>query len=83
MLYRFGYVIGVVRIVIIIVVLLLLLLVSPIQMEKSFLQHNVFGPLDVITETTRWARDAKGVYMDVWKLGVDKNMKSATARMDV
>ena len=83
MVYRFGYVIGVVRIVIIVV--LLLLLVPPIQMEKSFLKHNVFGPLDVITETTRWARDAKGVYMDLWKLGVDKNMKNggATARIDV
>jgi hypothetical protein len=40
------------------------------------LQEKALGPLNFVTDATRWGRTTKGVYVDLWKLGYHRDMKN-------
>jgi hypothetical protein len=46
------------------------------QMEQKYLMSDKMPPQGVVTQQVRWAASAKGVYIDLWKLGYDKKMKN-------
>jgi len=49
------------------------------EAEQAILQSPKLGNLGIITEGKRWGKDAKSVYVDLWKLGFDKNQKNGGA----
>ena len=49
---------------------------SQTQAQRSILRDPGLGNFTVITESRRWGKDAKGVFVDLWKLGYDRSMKN-------
>jgi hypothetical protein len=58
-----------------------LCLVTPLhaQVEREILEDKALGVFRQIPNNTRWGSDAKAVYVNLWTLGYDKNMKSGGA----
>jgi len=49
------------------------------EAERCILDDPALGPSGVVTVTSRLGKDKKAVYMDLVKLGVDKQLKSGGA----
>ena len=53
----------------------------PTKAERDVLDEPALGHAGVVTETARWGRDAKAVYVDLVMLGYDRSMKNGGAHV--